>query len=79
MGTTLLIETWQLEIEEGDILVIISDGVIKTVDLKTIAENTRKLIVNSPEAVAKSICELAEARGSTDDITTVVVDIVEFD
>lgn len=79
MGTTLNIETWQFKIEEGDVLIIISDGVIKTVDLKTIAKTVRKLIVNSPEVVAKSICELADTRGSTDDITAVVVDIVEFE
>ena len=79
MGETLHIEAWKLNIAECDILVLISDGVFKAVDLKTIAQNVRKWILNSPEFAAKSLCELAEVRGSTDDITSVIVEIIEFD
>jgi PPM family protein phosphatase len=79
MGETLRIEAWELNIAEGDILVLISDGVLKAIDLKTIAKKIRKWIFNSLEFSVKSLCELAEMRGSTDDITAVIVEIIDFD
>lgn len=79
MGNDLKIESRVVKIDEGDIIILISDGVLKAVDLKTIAKNIRKWIFTSLEFASKSLCELAERKGSTDDITTVIVEIVEFD
>lgn len=79
MGETLHIETWKLKIKEGDILVLFTDGVTKAIDFKTISKDVRKWILTSPEFAAESLCKKAERMGSTDDITAVVVEIIEID
>ncbi|MBT6340085.1 MAG: hypothetical protein HOJ48_12395 [Desulfobacula sp.] len=63
----------------GEKAPLISDSVLKAIDLKMLAQKVRKWIFNSLEYSAKSLCELAKMRGSADDITAVIVEIIEFD
>lgn len=77
MGQFLKIEVRRHEINDGDILLLISDGVMKSVGFKLMAEKVRFWIRHSPQFAAQELCRLSEHYGSTDDITVVLVEVVE--
>jgi len=78
IGEKLLIDSFTFPVNEGDVLVLASDGVTKSLSRPSILECVGHWIIQSPEMAAKQLCELALRRGSTDDITAVVVELVEF-
>lgn len=77
MGDHLLIETKQFPLEGGEILVLFSDGIIKALGFKTVAKTVRDWISHSPEYAAKELCRLAKKKGSPDDITAVVIEVID--
>ena len=76
IGAPILIEIQSVSIDDGDIVVLMSDGVIKALDLSTIAAYTRKWIGHSLEHAVTSLCTLARSLGSGDDITAVMIEVV---
>lgn len=76
MGESLAIEIRSTTINDGDIVLLMSDGVIKALDLPTIAARTREWIGLSLEHAVKSLCILAKNLGSADDITAVMIEVV---
>ena len=75
IGKTFVIESRKVPLEDGDIVLLMSDGVIKALDLPTIAARTREWIGLSLEHVVSSLCTLAKSRGSADDITAVMIEV----
>gem|GEM_PF-6271894 len=64
MGRLLEIEVRRHEIDDGDILLLVSDGVVKSVGFKMMAELVRDKIRHSPEFAATELCRVAEHHGS---------------
>ena len=79
LGESLIIDSVQFKVEEGDVLVLVSDGVTKVLSDHQIAECIRQHYVYSPERAVKELCKLSQLRGSWDDITTVVVEIIDLE
>ncbi|MBF0235351.1 MAG: protein serine/threonine phosphatase 2C family protein [Desulfamplus sp.] len=76
IGEPILIEIRSVTIDDGDIVVLMSDGVIKALDLPTIAARTREWVGHSLEHAVTSLCTLAKSLGSADDITAVMIEVV---
>jgi len=79
LGESLIIDSVQFTVEEGDVFVLVSDGVTKVLSEHQIAECVREHYVYSPERAVKELCRLSKLRGSWDDITAVVVEILDLD
>ncbi len=75
-GPGFHMDVLSVPLEAGDILCLVSDGVTKALsseDLATLLE------CNAPMAtVAREICTTARARGATDDITCVAIELEEW-
>lgn len=78
MGSDLFVETFSFELEEGDAIVMVSDGVTKGLTSADIGKCVFKYLTDSPERAAKELCQLARRKGSRDDITALIVEVVEF-
>jgi PPM family protein phosphatase len=78
MGTNLLIDSFSLELEEGDTLIMVSDGVTKGLTLTDIGKCVSRYIADNSERAARELCQLARRRGSTDDITALIVEVIEL-
>lgn len=78
IGEKLLIDSFSFPLNEGDVLVLVSDGVTKALSRSSIQDCVGHWVIRSAEVAARQLCELALQRGSTDDITAVVVEVVEF-
>jgi len=81
IGENILLEIKQIQAEEGDIVVLCSDGIAdnRAVSCSLVAEVVRKNILYSPERAANELCRLAKLRGSVDDITAVVIEVIDFE
>jgi serine/threonine protein phosphatase PrpC len=79
LGKSLEIDATQYKLEEGDLIVLVSDGVTKVMSEHQIAECVRDNYLHSADRAAQELCRLAELRGSWDDITAVVIEVVDFD
>ena len=79
LGESLIIDSVQFKVEAGDVLVLVSDGVTKVLSEHQIAECVREHYLYSPERAVKELCRLSKLRGSWDDITAVVVEIIDLD
>jgi PPM family protein phosphatase len=79
LGESLLIDSVQFKVEEGDVLVLVSDGVTKVLSEHQSTECVRQHYLFSPERAVKELCRLSKLRGSWDDITAVVVEIIDLD
>jgi serine/threonine protein phosphatase PrpC len=80
-GDTLAIETSEHVLEEGDVIILATDGVIKgrtELSVREIGACVGKEYLRSPEHAATELCRLAEKRGSQDDITSMVIEVEEF-
>jgi len=78
LGIKLRIDVFALEPEEGDVLVLVTDGATKGLSSPEIETCVARGIMRSPEWAAKELCELARRKGSNDDITALVVELEEF-
>ncbi|WP_407938055.1 PP2C family protein-serine/threonine phosphatase [Nakamurella panacisegetis] len=67
---------WLLPGEPGDRLMICSDGITSEIDAAAIATLTRS-VDTDPQQVAESLVELALQAGGRDNITVVVVDVID--
>ena len=67
---------WLLPGERGDRLMICSDGITSEIDAAAIAGLTMSLDTD-PQQVAESLVELALQAGGRDNITVVVVDVLD--
>ncbi|MBF0399017.1 MAG: protein serine/threonine phosphatase 2C family protein [Desulfobacterales bacterium] len=76
IGASIDIEIRSVTIDDGDIVILFSDGIIKAMSLQTIAAKTREWIGNSSEYAVKKLCSLAQSLGSNDDITAVLIECV---
>ncbi len=77
LGPDLKIEVENVPLEEGDRLLLVSDGVTKAFDMYEIAK-----IVEDYAYRRKAVSELARlsrVRGSSDDITAMIVEIEELE
>ena len=79
LGEPLIIDSVQFTIEEGDVLVLVSDGVTKVLSDHQIAECVREHYIYSSERAAQELCRLSKLRGSWDDITAVVIEIIDLE
>jgi protein phosphatase len=71
------VDSWQLIPYEGDRLLLCSDGLTNEVTDDDIASTLRR--VSDPVAAAQDLVEQARANGGNDNITVVVVDVVDDD
>ena len=71
------VDSWQLIPYEGDRLLLCSDGLTNEVTDEDIASTLRR--VTDPGAAAQDLVEQARAHGGNDNITVVVVDVVDDD
>ncbi|MBF0231788.1 MAG: protein serine/threonine phosphatase 2C family protein [Desulfamplus sp.] len=76
IGESIDIEIRTTRLEDGDIVLLLTDGIIKAMALQTVAAKTREWIGKSPEYAVRSLCTLAKNLGSSDDITAVMIEIV---
>jgi protein phosphatase len=72
---TVDIDTWELYPFAGDRYLLCSDGLFNEVDDPTIAEALRT--IEDPQEAADVLVRLANERGGHDNITVMVVDVVE--
>jgi len=71
------VDSWQLIPYTGDRLLLCSDGLTNEVDDEDIASTLRR--VDDPARAARDLVEQARAHGGNDNITVVVVDVVDDD
>jgi serine/threonine protein phosphatase PrpC len=71
------VDSWQLIPYQGDRLLLCSDGLTNEVTDDDIASTLRR--VTDPGAAAQDLVEQARAHGGNDNITVVVVDVVDDD
>lgn len=71
------VDTFEIDIEEGDRFLICSDGLVDEADDLEI-ENTIRL-ANGPQDLADRLVALANDNGGRDNITVIVVDFVHAD
>lgn len=82
MGNGLEIEQRYLPVAEGDILVLMTDGVTNVLRGNEIATQVRTWVLcrsGSAGHAAQNLCKLARALGSRDDITSIIVEIVSIE
>jgi len=72
---TVEIDTWELYPFAGDRYLLCSDGLFNEVDDPTIAEALRT--IEDPQEAADVLVRLANERGGHDNITVMVLDVVE--
>jgi serine/threonine protein phosphatase PrpC len=75
MGAQCHIEVETVPLEEGDLLCLVTDGVTKSMSDQHIEEVFREV---RSERIANELARRARNRGSTDDITVVVVELEEW-
>lgn len=81
LGQELLIDVFSQDVEEGDVIILVTDGVTKALSALTISEI---IVANNrggggPQRAAEELCRLAKVRGSQDDITAVLIEVVDLD
>ena len=74
---TVLVDSWELEPVKGDRYLLCSDGLFNEVDDRTIASVLRRLA--DPDEAAAELVRLANEHGGRDNISVVLVDVVEAD
>lgn len=78
IGRSLLIESFSLELEEGDVVILVSDGVTKSLTPTDIDQCVIQYLVGSPQRAATELCKFAQRKGSRDDITALIIEIIEL-
>lgn len=77
IDTTVLVDSWDLVPVRGDRYLICSDGLVNEVEDSRIAATLRRLA--DPAEAAAELVRLANEHGGRDNISVVVVDVVEAD
>jgi PPM family protein phosphatase len=75
IGPTVEVDSWEFEPDTGDRYLLCSDGLFNEVDPQRIAATLRRLA--DPDEAASELVALANQAGGRDNITCVVVDIVD--
>lgn len=74
VGPEVAVDLWELRLQEGDRLLLCSDGLTNEVEDEAIAGVLRA--VPEPEAAAVSLVTMANEHGGADNVTVVVVDVL---
>lgn len=69
------VETHKLDIEEGDIIVLCSDGLWEPVGDDTIVEYATRYIWDDPDLACKSLVDAANRAGGPDNISVIVIGV----
>jgi protein phosphatase len=77
MEPEIEVDTWQLLPYQGDRLLLCSDGLTNEVPDDRIASTLRR--IGDPEEAANDLVRQARAHGGNDNITVVIVDVVDDD
>jgi serine/threonine protein phosphatase PrpC len=72
------VDSWTMPIIRGDRFVLCSDGLVDEIDDDAIADVLRAH-VDDPDAAAQALVDAANAAGGRDNITVVIVDVLEGD
>ena len=75
LGTDIEIDVFDLDAAHGDRLLLCSDGLFNEVSIDVIAERLRA--VADPDQVAKELVELAVLGGGRDNISVVLLDVID--
>lgn len=81
LGNALEIDHKTTSVTEGDILVLMTDGVTCVLNNAEIATQIRSWVScnsGSADLAARNLCELAKTRGSRDDITSVLIELIDL-
>jgi len=78
IGRNLLIESFSLELEADNVVILVSDGVTKSLTTTDIDQCVTKYLIGNPQRAATELCKLAQRRGSKDDITALIIEIIEL-
>jgi len=76
MGSNLEIHISTQRLDDGDVVILFSDGIIEGINLATVATRTHTWLMRNLDHAVASLCELAKQRGSRDDITAVMIELV---
>ena len=74
VGPDVAVDLWEVRLQEGDRLLLCSDGLTNEVDDEQIAEVMGS--VPEPQAAAAALVSMANEHGGADNITVVVVDVL---
>jgi len=75
LGTDLEIDVFDLDARHGDRVLLCSDGLFNEVDVEVIAEKLRS--IPEPDSVADALVQLACEGGGRDNISVVLLDVVD--
>jgi len=76
MGSNLEIHISTQRLDDGDVIILFSDGIIEGINLATVATRTHSWLQRNVGHAVTSLCELAKQQGSRDDITAVMIELV---
>jgi len=78
-GASLVVDVITAAVEEGETVVLMSDGITKVLSQEEIGDTISRFLADNVERAANELCRLAQRRGSQDDITALVVEIEEVE
>jgi serine/threonine protein phosphatase PrpC len=77
IDTSVIVDSWEIRPVPGDRYLICSDGLFNEVDDNRVAATLRRL--EDPQEAARELVRLANESGGRDNITCVVVDVLDDD
>ena len=79
-GRELLIDVFSQAVQESDVLILVTDGVTNALSDQAIAEivSTHNKGETGPQRAADELCRLAKARGYQNNITAVIIEVVDL-
>jgi len=77
LGGNFLLDVFTWDLEEGDIFLLVSDGITKGLAAPDIRQCLEISLLATPQRSAAELCRLARLKGSRDDCTALVVTVEE--